>query len=311
MKPDPLFLNQSQEFWANVRAISELCGYTTTKTGYKTTKPGYTLPPKYLIPKAKRKRTSTIRVPDKAEIVKEFKEKGLCPKHLVTPSGEFTAFGSSINNYFKMRAAALKHIAENSLMDATEASQLYEEQKAKHGKLEFPVPMNKQKGAMKAESFLTGLVNLTIASLVKEIPVDYDPDELTKITRDKQPLRTLSRRLDGAFPSPVDPIAIWEIKEYYYTTTFGSRVADGVYETMLDGFELKEVAKIGKRPHHILIVDSRYTWWLCGKSYLCRLVDMLHMGLVSEILFGREVVSELPRLVSSWIEEYRQRADSK
>jgi hypothetical protein len=39
-------------------------------------------------------------------------------------------------------------------------------------------------------------------------------------------------------PGTVNPIAIWEIKEYYYTTTFGSRVADGVYETLLDGMEL-------------------------------------------------------------------------
>jgi len=38
----------------------------------------------------------------------------------------------------------------------------------------------------------------------------------------------------------INPIAIWEIKEYYYTTTFGSRVADGVYETLPDGLELRE-----------------------------------------------------------------------
>jgi len=28
---------------------------------------------------------------------------------------------------------------------------------------------------------------------------------------------------------------------YYYTTTFGSRVEDGVYETLLDGMELEEL----------------------------------------------------------------------
>ena len=39
----------------------------------------------------------------------------------------------------------------------------------------------------------------------------------------------------------LNPIAIWEIKEYYYTTTFGSRIADGVYETPLDGMELEEL----------------------------------------------------------------------
>lgn len=32
---------------------------------------------------------------------------------------------------------------------------------------------------------------------------------------------------------------------------------------------------------------------------------MLHMGYVDEVLFGREVVEELPRIVSEWIETYR------
>jgi hypothetical protein len=30
------------------------------------------------------------------------------------------------------------------------------------------------------------------------------------------------------------------------------------------------------------------------------MVDMLHMGYVDEILFGREVVTELPRIVQEW-----------
>ncbi len=33
--------------------------------------------------------------------------------------------------------------------------------------------------------------------------------------------------------------AVWEIKEYYDSITFGSRIADGVYETMLDGKSLQ------------------------------------------------------------------------
>ena len=83
--------------------------------------------------------------------------------------------------------------------------------------------------------------------------------------------------------------------------SFGSRVADGVYETLLDGMELRELAIDERvRARHYLIVDSHYTWWMCGKSYLCRLVDMLHMGYVDEVLFGHETVERLPRLVQSW-----------
>ena len=127
-----------------------------------------------------------------------------------------------------------------------------------------------------------------------------------RLTQDGLPLMTMARRVDGAFPSPINPIAIWEIKEYYYTTTFGSRVADGVYESLLDGMELEELDSRSEiRIKHYLIVDSAFTWWTCGKSYLCRIFDMLHMGYVDEVLFGREVVEELPRIVSEWIETYR------
>ena len=123
------------------------------------------------------------------------------------------------------------------------------------------------------------------------------------------PFRTLSRRVDGAFPAVINPIAIWEIKEYYYTTTFGSRVADGVYETLLDGHELEESeAASNQKVRHLLIVDDYFTWWKCGRSYLCRLIDMLHMGYLDEVLFGREVVEQLPILVKEWVKEYERRS---
>ena len=94
--------------------------------------------------------------------------------------------------------------------------------------------MNKQSGNKKAPAFFTGIINMLIEAYSEGLACDFNPMRLTTITRDRTPLRTLARRVDGAFPSVVNPIAIWEIKEYYYTTTFGSRVADGVYETLLD-----------------------------------------------------------------------------
>ena len=168
--------------------------------------------------------------------------------------------------------------------------------------------MNKQKGDKKAEAFLTALVNMMIEKHAGDHPCNFDPRELTTITLDGAPLRTLARRVDGAFPYAVNPIAVWEIKEYYYTTTFGSRVADGVYETLLDGMEIEEL-----REHenidvkHYLMADAHYTWWKCGKAYLCRMFDMLHMGYVDEILFGREVVEEMPRIVAEWVSLLEER----
>src|SRR5712691_9113468 len=133
------------------------------------------------------------------------------------------------------------------------------------------VPMNKQSKEKKKPAYFTGIINMLIESNIRGLPCNYDPQELTTVTRNREPFRTLARRIDGAFPGPVDPLAVWEIKEYYYTTTFGSRVADGVYETLLDGMELHEL-RVSEDIHvlHYLIVDSHYTWWECGRSYLCR-----------------------------------------
>jgi len=91
------------------------------------------------------------------------------------------------------------------------------------------------------------------------------------------------------------------VKEYYGTKTFGSRVADGVYETLLDGEELAELQATERvKVHHYLFVDDHFTWWDCGRSYLCRIMDLLHMGLVDEVIFGREVLTRWPKIVANW-----------
>jgi len=140
---------------------------------------------------------------------------------------------------------------------------------------------------------------------------DYDPRTLTTVTVEGRPWRTLARRVDGAYPRPVNPIAIWEIKEYYYTTTFGSRVADGIYETLLDGAELEDLLQTGHAVRHYLFVDGYRTWWEDGKSYLCRIVDSIHMNYLDEAIFGRELLDRLPELAREWAHEKiaRERAD--
>jgi hypothetical protein len=190
-------------------------------------------------------------------------------------------------------------------MDKAKAKTMFEKLRAKLCP-SCPLPMNKQKGKKRANAYFTGIVNMLIEANCKSMPCDYDPRELTTVTHNGAPYRTLARRVDGAFPRTVDPIAIWEIKEYYYTTTFGSRVADGVYESLLDGMELEEVRREGPDIKHYLMVDDYFTWWECGRSYLCRIVDMLHMGYVDEVLFGSEVVERLPTIVKSWVNIARQ-----
>ena len=75
-----------------------------------------------------------------------------------------------------------------------------------------------------------------------------------------------------------------------------------MYETLLDGMELEELrANEGITVNHYLIVDGHYTWWKCGRSYLCRIIDMLHMGYVDEVLFGSELEEAVPRIVEEWV----------
>ena len=222
----------------------------------------------------------------------------------IVDSGAVTILGQDLESYFAYRAEVLNNSVQHLLMDASEAKVVFERLREQlHPKC--PLPMNKQTGTKKAPAYLTGMVNMLIEAHAQGLPCNHDPRELTTVTMAGRPLRTLARRVDGAFPSVVNPIAVWEIKEYYYTTTFGSRVVDGVYETLLDGMELEELeASEGIKVFHYLFVDAKYTWWECGKSYLCRLVDILHMGYVDEIIIGREVIDRLPELVPAWVNTY-------
>lgn len=275
------------EFWANVRHLGQTLGYT------------------------ERGGTGRVRVYSFAQIVDGLRNAGLETHHVVEADGSPTAFGEQLVAYAQFRADTLNGVVEPNLMDAPTAAALYDQMRARLNPTR-PVPMNKQTGDKKAPNYLTGLVNMLIEANADGYDFDTDPRALTTVTRDGRPLRTLARRVDGAFPSTVNPVAIWEIKEFYYTTTFGSRVADGVYETMLDGYELQELREAAYISiEHLLIVDSHYTWWESGRPYLCRIIDMLHMGFVDEVLFGREVVNGLPPIVRQWVATAEARGDER
>ena len=247
-----------------------------------------------------------IRVPTTDEMAKALNNLGLDPARLTSTRGKSSQLGQTLVDYFAYRANALNTFVEPRLMNKDQARELFEKVMAA-AKYSWPLQMNKQKAAKKAPAYLTGIVNMIVESNIGEWPCNYNPMALTTVTFDGAPLRTLARRVDGAFPSAVNPIAVWEIKEYYYTTTFGSRVADGVYETLLDGMELEELrVNEGVNVLHYLMVDDHYTWWECGRSYLCRIIDMLHMGYVDEVLFGSEVVERLPAIVKSWVKLARK-----
>lgn len=286
MKPDPRFRNQPKHFWANVRSISQHVGYTARGTGQ-------------------------VLVPDLDAILRAMNELELSTAHVIDADGKPTSIGVSLAAYFAYRAELLNKHVEPRLMNAEQAAQAFTRVRAAT-KSKLPIPMNKQKGEKKKPAYLTAMVAMLIDANIGGLKCDYDPRELTTFTQGGAPLRTLARRIDGAFPSVKNPIAVWEIKEYYYTTTFGSRVADGVYETLLDGMELEELRQSEKIDcKHYLMIDARFTWWDCGRSYLCRIVDMLHMGYVDEVIVGSEVIDRVPELAKQWVAIHKKRAALK
>ena len=285
MKPNNAFLNLPKNFWASIRLISQEAGYTQKTTGQ-------------------------IKVPANDEINSKLEKFDINFYRLREQNTDSGNIGELLQDYFSYRADILNTYVETRLMNVAKAKKIFKKF-FDDLKPSCPIPMNKQKGKMKTPAYLTGLVNMLVEANSNGLPCDYDPHQLTIITKDDLPVRTFARRVDGAFPSCVNPIAIWEIKEYYHTTTFGSRVADGVYESLLDGLELEELRKHeGINIKHYLIVDAHDTWWKQGKSYLCRIIDMLHMGYIDEVLFGYEVIERLPNLVKEWVEIYQSRLDN-
>lgn len=215
-------------------------------------------------------------------------------------------------SYTNMRADLLNNEVKQNLMDVETAEQYFKnvyfpiyQEKHLHCKL----PLNKQKGKMKKTAYFTAIINILAENTIRnitgntdEIGFDDDPHRLSYFYENNRIIWASSRRFDGAYPSVKNPSIVWEIKEYYYATSFGSRVADGVYETQLDGYEFRDLKNNhGYHVYHVLFVDSYQTWWGKGKSYLCRLVDALNAGLVDEIIVGREVLNRWPVLLKNFV----------
>lgn len=272
------FADMSSEFWAFVKFVSEMLGYTVRREG-------------------------VVRTYTEDEIIE------LCSKKNTYVS---TRLIRQAVRYFDMRADLLNNFAEKMLMDAETASAACDPLLRLHDENGYrcKLPLNKQKGNMKQIAYFTAIINILAEKTIREymptiveLGFDDDPHGLVYIWDDDRALiGASSRRFDGAYPSIESPQMVWEIKEYYYATTFGSRVADGVYETQLDGYEFKELFdRTRRKVHHVLFIDAYRTWWVQGKSYLCRIIDSLNMGLVDEVIIGREVFTRWPELLESML----------
>ena len=287
MKAFDEFRNMPPEFWAFIKFIGDKLGYCFRKTKLN---------------------------PDSRVRVFSFEE-----LYDLTEHYGFYASDALINaavEYIELRAHVLNTQVKNDLMTGPQAKALYDDfsNRVFREDLVCKIPRNLQTGEKDQTSYFSALINMltelhikyTLPELyhIEKPGFDCDPHDLTFVfdNRNSQLVGACSRRFDGAFPNTINPKMIWEIKEYYYTTTFGSRIADGVYETELDGFELNEIQnRTGKKIFHVLLVDAYGTWWEQGRSYLCRIIDTLNCGLVDEVIFGREVMTRWPEILQEQI----------
>lgn len=296
MRADPRFVNEGPTFWAYVRTITEALGSSVPGSG-----------------------AITAFTPADMHRAMVKLDRSLEALGAVARPSDLAV---QLADYFAYRADVLNRQIRNDLMVTAEAAELFDHvvnvsgaellgPVVRNGKQiatdyrvhgsTVRVPMNKQSGDMRQPSFLTGIVNLIVADSLAGRPCDYDPRALPVIDLNGMLYAAMSRRMDGSMPATVNPLAMWEIKEYYYTTTFGSKISDAVYITALDGYERAEVEAVTGVPiDHLIIVDAYDTWWIKGKSYLCRLVDLVNMGKVTHLLCGRETVRELPSLAEHW-----------
>lgn len=279
MQAFPEFRHMPTPFWAMVKYVSETLGYTIRGQGI-------------------------VRTYSIDEIDRLLSQNGIVVGYETIESAK---------QYFDMRANLLNHQVQRNLMNSEAAKETFERLYPLHRDNDFKckLPMNKQKGAMKQVAFLTAIINILTEDTLRRSSVydgslgfNDDPRGLVYVFDDnKHIIGASSRRFDGAYPNILNPRIVWEIKEYYYATTFGSRVADGVYETQLDGFEFRDISqRSGKPITHVFFLDAYKTWWVDGKSYLCRIVDILNSGLVDEVIVGREVLDRWPKLLKSIIE---------
>lgn len=168
MRANKLFLNQPKSFWANVRSISQKTGYTV-------------------------RGENQIKVPTVEEMALAMTALELSSSHIIQ-DGEPTEFGNILHAYFVHRADVLNNFVASKLMNVEKARKTFETLKSKHNP-KCPIPMNKQKKEKKAPAYFTSIINILIEANAEGFPCNYDPRELTSITLNNVPLRTLASAL--------------------------------------------------------------------------------------------------------------------
>jgi hypothetical protein len=267
------FQGRGRKFWSYVRLVSEQTGYQPH---------GDELVKEY----------------DAEDLQETVKETGINAEPILGGFSEQTTnLGNDVLNYLNYRSKQVE-VALDKIRPRDQAMDEFEEFSKE---FEMDTEQLNKQGSSQPLIFANS-VNLV---LEKETGVDFNPNPRmlpTVLDEDKDLQMTLPKWPDGAFPTARNPRAIWEVKEFYSSTSFGSRIADAIYEIMLFHEELSTLHNETGQEIELYLMTDGYEAWQNGVSYICRIIDILNMGYIDATIFGEEVFTQWPDIVDNWNE---------
>ena len=140
---------------------------------------------------------------------------------------------------------------------------------------------------------LVAAVTGVAQKVCRKLKTTFDPSPQYRcVWCNSNGLHVTARNLDGAIPSLLNPVMVWEIKEYWGKTSGGSKMSDAVYECQLVGRELRDFeSKTGIRVEHVVFVDGKEQW-AARQSDLKRFIDLTFQGFIDRLFVGKAVESE-------------------
>lgn len=184
---------------------------------------------------------------------------------------------------------------ERLLEEAFELLRTEEESKAfcESKGITFGVTATQSEDHYQSSKSLVAAVTEIARDVCEARGVEIDPDPQQRaVWCNQNGLHVTARNLDGAIPATVNPIIVWEIKEYWGKTGGGSKMSDAVYECALVGRELRDFERdSGTIVVHAAFVDGKEQW-LTRKADLGRFIDLAHQGLIDHLFIGRDVEQE-------------------
>lgn len=266
------FAGYNTKFWSYVRLVSEQAGYQPH---------GEKLVKKYT----------------KKDLSETVEKTGINGEQLLggLTTNNTTDLGEELLDYLNFRSDKVKQ-ALDKIRTKNQAFSDFEEYCGDY--VMETEQLNKQGSGEKL--IFANSVNLV---LERETGIDFNPNPRmlpTVLDSEKNLKTTLPKWPDGAFPTARNPLALWEVKEFYSSTTFGSRIADAIYEMMLFGEEVQTLQEETEQKIDLYLMTDGYEAWKKGVSYICRIIDILNMEYIDAAIFGEEVFTQWPDIVNSW-----------